>query len=173
MSNDSKYLELINELHTSKRCDNQLRLISYLKERDYKFFQASFIKEVGFSLELKKKSHKKFIFLTRVLQETTNPLKDRYDFNVLVGICLDHSTDKVLIYLEGKYYTSLSLGWPLDTKVNFKSVKGRKFPKEMSLDDRFKWRQEDYKLIRDPRIKSSDFYNEWAPKIKELQEESK
>ena len=107
--------------------------------------------------------------MVRRFKETKNPTKERYDLGIMFGFRLDGSRSQVVIYIHQQHHSLLKLIWPISHKMNIKKIHKMKFPKDMSIDERFDWRKENYKYIKvGSQKKASDFFLQWAPKIAEL-----
>ena len=82
----------------SKRCQDQPGLIIYLRERNFRFTQLSYLQKLCFFTEILKK-HSTYVFMGRRFKETKNPFNEQYDIGMLLGFKLDGSKNKVLVYI--------------------------------------------------------------------------
>ena len=88
---------------------------------------------------------------------------------MLFGFKLDGTRGQVLIYIHQRFKTLLKLIWPSTHRMNVKKIDRMKFPKEMTIPERFDWRKE---INQYHKVKSqegaSEFFLKWAPVIAKL-----
>ena len=159
----------------------QEKLVDYLKGLNFVFLTEEHLSELWqankFPWELKKLKEKKKVhphsknqFMVRLLKLAKDPSKDKYDPQIAFGIRLvGDRVGKVLIYLFGKYHKTVEIHWENSKEINFKvKEKFYKFPEAMIYSDRHKWRLEDRKLINNPELTPTGFYERWKPFVKIL-----
>lgn len=161
-------------METALRSFSQEKLITFLRNHNFRFIESDIITE--FNEELKEKVnikpiHHKFQFMIRLVKEAKNPLNDRYDHRLIFGIKLRGTKiEKVVVYLFGKFKTKKEIPWDNAKKINFKKVeKMVVFPAYMDYDERKKWRIEHRKVEiaqeREQEYKPSKFYTKNKPFI--------
>lgn len=160
------YEEFLQAIHKSKKCQDQPSLITYLRERNFRFTQLPYLTRYFSNPPDILSKHLPYAFMIRRFKETKNPFNEQYDTNMLFGFKLDGSKNKVLVYIEERYHSRLRLKWPTTNLINYKKIDCMKFPKEMTIEERFKWRQENYKLKRKGSQQgASEFFLLWLPII--------
>ena len=167
-------MQLIEDaFHKNK---TQEKLVDYLKGLNFVFLTEEHLKEHfeanKFPWNLKKLKekkkvhpHSKYQYMVRLLRLAKDPAKDKYDPQIAFGIKLiGDRVGKVIIYLFGKYHKTVEIHWEDAKEINFKvKEKFYKFPEAMIYLDRHKWRLEDRKLLNNPELTPSGFYERWKP----------
>lgn len=107
--------------------------------------------------------------MIRRFRETKNPYIEGYDLGMMFGFKLDGSRGQVIIYIHQRFSSLLKLPWPSTHRINIKKIDRMKFPKEMTIPERFEWRKENNKYIKaKSREGASSFFLLWAPVIAKL-----
>lgn len=167
---------IINAIITyTSKASNQEKLIQYLREVDFKFVTRSTIKtwkkEGLTSIKILRK-HKRYSFMLRELKHNVGD-RNEFDFRLVFGFKMNgKKVNRLHIYLNNKFYSTVRLGWKDADDINFRKMKiTLKFPDE--LEDytlRRKWRVEHLKLQRFPeKYTPSEFYLKWLPHVTQLE----
>ena len=143
-----------------------VKLIDYLTERKFRFVSALFLEDFNIPVKIKDKHKDKYHFLIKLLKEAKDPLNNKYDPQLVIGIdIIKKKSIRMLIYRDGKYKGFFEKEWPEKKKVNFSKVNLRKFPHYMTIEERAKWRREDYSLQKNPDKAPTKFYLRWKKPI--------
>lgn len=158
--NDYRYEFLNNAFEKAK--NDQDKLIEILRKED--FFMMDSITLLDRFPEFKKKISKikryKYQWMLKVLKFGVSPEKDSFDPYILIGMQISpRRMRKTLVYLNKEFLYSLRMDIPkrLDG-VKKKPVQLVKYPDWMNYDERQKWGREHRKLMNDPSLQPSKFY---------------
>jgi hypothetical protein len=155
------------------KCKTQDDVIKFLRERNFVFVTHQFLEDRKIKIELEKNNHKNYQYLIRLIKEAKDPKANKYDpqllAQLLVGIkFMETMGSKVLFYMYGKFKESSELPWSKKSDINFKKITLTKFPGYMLADEREKFRSEEAKLKRDPKLKPSKFFLRWKGPVDEM-----
>lgn len=146
-----------------KSKNNQDAFIHILRENDFVFMDSITLLDrfPNLSKHISKIKLGKYQWMLKVLKFGVSPEKDSFDPLILIGIKISPERDrKIVVYHNKKFLYSLLMEIPkrLDG-VKPKPVQLIKYPDWMTYDERQKWGKEHRKLLADPELKPSKFYD--------------
>lgn len=166
--------EMIEKIEKLK---DQDKVTLYLKERDYRFITFQVLEElmkerkveIDFDPGIK---NEEFQYLVRMIKEAKNPINDKYDFSLLIGIkIIGKPRTKILVYKNGKYLSTLPIPPAEIPEINMKEKKKLTvFPQYMTIDERKKWRYYHKKFTENKELNPGElkFYQRWAEDVRKL-----
>lgn len=113
-------------------------------------------------------NHEKFVFaVKRTRFVITKPHKDRYNFNLMIG--MDYhakNSRKIPIYLYKQLIDTKKLDWPASHR-NFKAKKDTvSFPACLDIEERKKWRADHVRYLKGKQ--PTEFYLKHLQAIKDM-----
>jgi len=155
--------ELLEEV--TVKCKTVEQKVTYLRERGFLFVTAQFLSDKGMNIKIKEK-HLDYQFLIRRIKEAKNPINDKYDPQLVIGIkFMPKKSNEIKIYLYNNYERSEKAIWKDDKSINFKKIVAKVFPHYMIAEEREKYRLEEILLDKDPERKPSKFLLRWKPAV--------
>ena len=185
LSDKEPLLDLIKA--TKTKGTTQEKLINFLREYNFRFINADVIMDMAENdpkikeqINLRPKDLEAgYQCMVRMIKEAKDPMNDKYDFRLVFCIkIVGEKTEKVQVYLWGKYDKTWTIPWEKAKEMNFKKVeKVYTFPEFMDYADRKKWRVEHRKLLAHneaykdhpegiPEFETSKFYQKFTPYVK-------
>lgn len=148
------------------KCKTQDEVITYLRDRNFKFVTAEFIKAKELKIDLLPEQEAEYQFMVRLLKEGKDPKVDKYDPQLAIGIKFIGKKGKFIqVYLYGKHEKKVQMPWAEKSAINFKKVAAMRFPHYMIQDERDKYSLEVRKLKLNPELKPSKFFLRWKPAV--------
>lgn len=150
-----------NLLKTIKDTMQKPNFIKSLREEGFGFTTLDFLQDMGYPIAVPLRMSKRYKWLVKMIREAKNPLNNKYDISILIGIregaLVVYSGDEVL--LKGGIETDLTP----DIKV---PIKFRvKFPTYMQHDERAKFRVEVELLKKDSERVPTKLYKRWLGEV--------
>jgi len=157
--------DMLDEM--TKTCKTQDDVVKYLRDRNFKFVTAQFLEDRQMGIQLVEEHKNDYQFMIRLLKETQNPLTDKYDPQLVVGIKFagKEKGKYVRVYLYNKFESSLKLPWAAKSDINFKKIAFMKFPHYMVQEERDKYSLEMRKMKLNPELKPTKFMLRWKPVV--------
>lgn len=105
----------------------------------------------------------KYQYMVKLIKESkNNPMLDRYDPRLLVGIKIyGKRRDTVNIYLNGEYMPKVEFTVPKSSTEVFENQKLFIFPEYMEEKEKEKFRKEYRKMEITPELQPSEFFKRW------------
>ncbi len=158
------------------KCADQDKAIAYLKGLNYRFVDYQFIEELMDDKKLiftpYHESHPTYQWLVLCTKQAKDPANDKYNFSLMVGIKIMGKTrDKILIYKEGVFDSTLPILPPAKSEFNMKEKKKLTvFPKYMTILERKQWRGFNNKFLAGKTLtgKQEQFYLRWKPEVEKM-----
>ena len=106
----------------------------------------------------------KYQYMVRLIKESkSNPMMDRYDPRLLVGIKIyGKRKDEISVYYNGEFKGSYIVKVPKSSSELFENQKLFIFPEYMTEKDKEKFRKEYRKMENDPAIEPTEFFIRWV-----------
>tara|TARA_R110002020_G_scaffold131482_5_gene293972 strand:+ start:927 stop:1709 length:783 start_codon:yes stop_codon:yes gene_type:complete len=158
--------KILEELKNKKFTDQE-KMINFLRnDCNFTLLSEQHMAEMGIELNLKRvHKDKGYYFFMRCLRLAKDPINDKFDPTLSIGMKILEPSEKVIIYRHRNYEEKLMVPVP-DKKFIFKSQAILRFPKFMSEDERLKFRKENRELLANSDKKKSKFYRRWEPDVK-------
>jgi hypothetical protein len=144
----SPYLEIYNDL---KSVENIEKLIEYLYNLDFIFIHINTLthlsKEEKYPFNPNFLSHN-YQYLVRRKNKPKNPLEQKYDFLLMIGVDLLRKRHGITFIWKGKLWRMHSHYWD---KVEFNMKQKKKlmrFPFYMTIEQRKRWRYLHNKILK-------------------------
>lgn len=158
--------KILEEIKSNKFVDQE-KLINFLRnDCNFALLSEQHMAEIGIDINLKKiHKDKGYFFFMRCLRLAKDPINDKFDPTLSIGIKILEPSEKIIIYQHRNYQEKLMVDLP-DKKFIFKTQAILRFPKFMSEDERLKFRKENRELLANHEKKRSKFYRRWEPDVK-------
>lgn len=157
--------ELLESVLTHAK--DQDEFIQAMKEQEFKFLTWDFLKTFNYPIDIKK-MHREYQFLIRCIKEAKNPMSDKYDPMLIIGINMLERQPKMIIYLDGSFLKSVELPIPKKNALTFKKTEMMKFPHYMVDEEKDKFRYEIRQYQNNPDKKLSKFFKRWLPYVENV-----
>ena len=173
ISSDSEdYVESIRNIVMTVK--DQDELIQSLREQGFVFVTRDLLHTMDRfdQVEWKEEDWRtdKYQYMVRVIKESKNPMMDKFDPTVIIGIRIyKKRSDDVIVYEYGKFTQTLSIKIPAKMKESFTTQKLHIFPEFMSEKEKERFRKEYREMERDPDKEPTPFYLRWNKWVKTSQ----
>lgn len=160
----SDYLK-IEEHIKPENFKTQDDLVFYLRDLGFVFLMEDHLSQLGLPIEIKP-LHKEFQWMIKQIKRAKNPKADKYDPTLVIGMAIwGERTEKVVVYLEGKFKKSHKIPVASKPKFTFDHTEMMKFPDFMNDEEREKFRIEHRIYKAHTAQPLSKFYLRWAPYV--------
>ncbi len=155
--------ELLKDME--RKCKTLDEMVKYLRDKGFVFVTHQFLldmEDLSVAGIKVKDVHNGHQFLIRRIKEAKNPINDKYDPQLIIGVKFAPAKKKgAKVYLYNEFDKTLELDWEAKSDINFKKIKLTKFPPYMTRDERDKYRVEERKYQLSPELERSKFWNRW------------
>lgn len=132
---------------------DQEKLIAYLRDKGFKFITLEFLKEN--SKVSIKEAHEDYQFMVKLVEteKSSRIMKiQSFDYSLVFAIkILGKKRDKIHIYQNNSFYSTLHISWPeIEFNMKKKTIL-QKFPSYMTILERKRWRHID-KKVREEKV---------------------
>lgn len=112
----------------------------------------------------------KYQYMVKVIKTSKNPMLDRFDPTIIVGIKIFRKRDEnVSIYMYGKYTDTIQVKVPNKSIESFSTQKLHIFPEYMSEKEKERFRKEYREMEMDESKTPSPFFIRWNKWVKTSQ----
>lgn len=144
-----------------RKCKTMDAMIKYLRDKGFVFVTLEFLKDMDIPIK-HRPGHVEYQFLVRKIKEAKNPVNDKYDPQLVIGVQFAPVKKKgAKVYLYNEFDKTIELEWEKKSDINFKKIKLTRFPPYMTRDEREKYRLEERKYQLNPELEKSKFWNRW------------
>lgn len=165
--------QVVEVYKTIKSTGSIEKIIEYLQTLNFRFISYQYLEDLyteGLIPMVPNTKDKHF--MVRRYHTAVNPLKDKYDFSMMVAINLFNKTNEVKVYKDFKPKSKLKAQWT--STAHFKRAKEkekpRSFPQSLSIEDRKTWRKIERKIEggRKVPVIEEHFYYRYKQEIEAL-----
>lgn len=163
-SDSESYVEEIMEIINSSQ--DQDELIKALREQGFVFVTRDLLHQMERFEKVEWENDDwrtdKFQYMVRLIKESKNPMLDKFDPTIIVGIKIyKKRTDEVQVYRFGEFTGTLEIKVPGKAQESFTTQKLHIFPEFMSEKEKERFRKEYREMERDPEKEPTPFYLRW------------
>lgn len=137
--------------------------IKHLRKDGYRIVESDFLQSVLPEFQMKKLHGKNYHWLVRLSKVAKDPINDKYDPTLIVGVKLVGDTgrsDKMVIYELGDFTRSIKVELGKDGPKKI-PIDHLKFPPYMVESDRLYFSKEYRALKNDPKREKTSRYKRW------------
>lgn len=158
--------ELLKDME--KKCKTLDEMVKYLRDKGFVFVTREFIADMEIPANIKD-VHNDCQFLIRKIKEAKNPVNDKYDPQLIIGVKFaPKKKPSARVYLYNEYEKTIALEWQEKSDINFKKIKLTKFPPYMIKEERERYRLEERKYQLNPELERSKFWNRWVNAVEDF-----
>ena len=162
-SDSDDYIESMMDMITE--CKDQDELISNLRNQGFVFVTRDLLHNMErfekVNWEEEDWRTDKYQYMVRLIKESKNPMLDKFDPTLIVGIKIYKKRSEVKFYKFGELTNNLDIPVPGKAKESFTTQKLHIFPEFMSEKEKERFRREYRDMERDPEKEPTPFYLRW------------